>query len=139
MENIIDFKLRGFYPNYNYYKFLIDHKGSFPVHKIGEGYRKSIVEYSTESGKIHELEIDFEDSIFLLNKNKKLSNKYLENLLKAKNKDKQIGEELQIQNDLDFNLLLGVFCIISGNYVLAKFYCFLPMLLQYLQEQYLQQ
>lgn len=97
IENIIDFKLRGFYPNYNYYKFLIDNKGSFPVHKIGEGYRNSIVEYFTGSGKIYELEIDFEDAVFLLNNDKNISNKYLEHILRAKNEDKQIAEQLQLQ------------------------------------------
>ena len=97
MENITSFKLRGFFPNYNYYKFLIDNRGSFPVHKIGEGYRKPIVEYFSGSKKSNELEIDFEDAIFLLNHSKRLCNKHIEDLIKAKNKDQRIIKQLQFK------------------------------------------
>ncbi len=66
MKKVTNFKLRGFYPSYIYYKFLIDNKGSFPVHKIGERYRKTIIEYYTQSDKKpDELELDFIDTIFL--------------------------------------------------------------------------
>jgi len=98
MEKITDFRLRAFYPTYNYYKFLIKHKREFPVHKIGEGYRNPVVEYwQNNHPEPEEIELSFEDAIFLLSIDKSQSYKYLEILLKAKNKDKKAIESLKIQ------------------------------------------
>ncbi len=97
MEKIINFKLRAFYPNYFYYNFLLNHQGNFPVHKIGEGYRNPIIEYDTDNTtQSKEIRIDFIDAVFLLSNTKHQSIKYIELLIKARDKDIKSIEQLKI-------------------------------------------
>lgn len=125
MEKITNFRLRAFYPTYNYYIFFLEHKGSFPVHKIGEGYRKPVVEYYTNNKPVrNEIELNFEDAGFLLNNDKRLSIKYLENLIKAKNNDKKAIEALKIAKNKFYLQKLNEYRakqFIENEYVIPSF------------------
>lgn len=125
MEKITDFQLRAFYPNFFYYNFFLKYKGDFPVHKIGEGYRRPIVEYATDKDtESKEIELDFIDAIFLLENNKNQSIKYLELLLKAKHQDKKALERLKITQTEFYLKRINQFKnikLIENKYIIPSF------------------